>query len=83
MTDEEIERMIVKLHEHHDNIFRNTSRLNVLINNLLDVARFESNSKNGNIVLYKEKVDLVKEINDIIEVQFSQKIKEKGNKINF
>ena len=42
MTDEELSRIIVKLHEHHENISRNASRLNVLTNNLLDVAKFES-----------------------------------------
>ncbi|TVP41828.1 sensor histidine kinase [Candidatus Nitrosocosmicus arcticus] len=82
-TDQEQANIIAKLHEYHESISRNASRLNILINNLLDVARFESNSNNGNIVLYKEKVDLVKEINEIIEIQFSNKLKEKGNKISF
>ena len=82
MTDEELSRIIVKLHEHHENISRNASRLNILTNNLLDVARFESNNS-GDIILQREKVDLVKEIDDIIEVEFSQKIREKGIKINF
>lgn len=82
MTDEELSRIIVKLHEHHDNISKNASRLNILINNLLDVARFES-TKSGNIILQKEKVDLIKEINDIVEVEFSHKVREKGIKMNF
>ena len=82
MTDEELSRIIVKLREHHEKISRNASRLNILTNNLLDVARFESNNS-GDIILQKEKVDLVKEIDDIIEGQFSQKTREKGIKMNF
>jgi signal transduction histidine kinase len=82
MTDEELSRIIVKLREHHEKISRNTSRLNILTNNLLDVARFESNNS-GDIILQKEKVDLVKEIDEIIEGQFSQKTREKGIKMNF
>ncbi len=82
MTDDELARIIVKLHAHHDSISRNASRLNILTNNLLDVARFESDNS-GEIILQKEKVDLVKEINDIIENQFSQKSKNKGIKMDF
>jgi signal transduction histidine kinase len=82
ITDEELSRIIVKLREHHEKISRNASRLNILTNNLLDVARFESNNS-GDIILQKEKVDLVKEIDDIIEGQFSQKTREKGIKMNF
>jgi signal transduction histidine kinase len=89
MKDEELSRIIVKLYEHHENISRNASRLNVLTNNLLDVAKFESNNSKskgkskGNIVLHREKVDLVKEIDHIIDVEFSQKTREKGIKMNF
>jgi signal transduction histidine kinase len=87
MTDEEIARIIVKLHEHHENISRNASRLNVLTNNLLDVAKFESNNSKdkgkGNIILHREKVDLVKEIDNLIDVEFSNKVREKGIKMNF
>jgi signal transduction histidine kinase len=82
MTDEELSRIIVKLRDHHEKISRNASRLNILTNNLLDVARFESNNS-GDIILQKEKVDLVKEIDEIIEGQFSQKTREKGIKMNF
>jgi signal transduction histidine kinase len=81
-TDEELTRIVSKLHEHHENISRNASRLNVLTNNLLDVARFESNNS-GDIILQKEKVDLVKEIDDLIKIDFSQKTIEKGIKMNF
>jgi hypothetical protein len=49
LTVEEIARIMVKLHEHHENISRNALRLNTLTNNLLDVARFESN--NGGVIL--------------------------------
>jgi signal transduction histidine kinase len=77
----------VKLYEHHENISRNASRLNVLTNNLLDVAKFESNNSKdkgkGNIILHREKVDLVKEIDNLIEVEFSNKVREKGIKMNF
>ena len=82
LTDEELSRIIVKLHEHQENISRNASRLNILTNNLLDVARFESNNS-GDIILQKEKVDLVKEIDHLIEIEFSQKAREKGIKMNF
>jgi signal transduction histidine kinase len=82
MTDEEQARIIVKLHEHHESISRNASRLNTLTNNLLDVARFESNNS-GDIILHREKVDLVKEIDDLMDVEFSHKVREKGIKINF
>ena len=82
MTDEELTRIVSKLHDHHEIISRNASRLNILTNNLLDVARFESNNS-GDIILQKEKVDLVKEIDDLIKIDFSQKTIEKGIKINF
>ena len=81
-TDEELTRIVSKLHEHHESISRNASRLNILTNNLLDVARFESNNS-GDIILQKEKVDLVKEIDDLIKIDFSQKTIEKGIKMNF
>ena len=82
MTVEELTRIMVKLHEHHENISRNAFRLNTLTNNLLDVARFESNN-GGDILLQREKIELVKEINDIVKFEFSQKIAGKGIKINF
>ncbi len=82
MTVEEIATVMAKLYEHHESISRNASRLNILTNNLLDVARFESDS-NGEIILQKEKIDLVKEINEIVEGQFNQKTKDKGIVLNF
>ena len=82
MTVEELTRIMEKLHEHHENISRNASRLNALTNNLLDVARFESNN-GSDILLQREKIELVKEINDIVKFEFGQKITGKGIKINF
>jgi signal transduction histidine kinase len=82
MTKEELERIMMKLYEHHESISRNASRLNILTNNLLDIARLESNNS-GDVILHKEKVDLVKEINGLIETEFSHRVREKGIKINF
>ncbi|WP_415311059.1 ATP-binding protein [Candidatus Nitrosocosmicus sp. FF01] len=82
LNPDDLRRIIKSLHRHHEFILRNAERLNVLINNLLDVARFES-SPDNDIKLYKEKVEAVKEINDLIADYFSQKIKEKEIKINF
>ncbi len=81
LTFEEIATILAKLYEHHESISRNASRLNILTNNLLDVARFESDSTGD--LLQKEKVDLVKEINEIIEGQFNQKTRDKGIILNF
>ena len=72
MTVEELARIMRKLHEHHENISRNASRLNILTNNLLDVARFESNNS-GNIILQKEKIDLVKEIMMLLSLNLAKK----------
>ena len=48
----------------------------------MGVARFESNNC-GDILLQKEKIDLVKEINDVVEFEFGQKIRDKAIKIIF
>jgi signal transduction histidine kinase len=53
-----------------------------LINNLLDVARIESNRKDS-LQLHKEDLDLVKEIKDSIKTQLYQKIKDKNIVVNF
>ncbi len=82
LEQQELERIIVKLHDHHESISRNAIRLGNLINNLLDVARIDSNQKNM-IMLQKERVDLVKEINDLVSFHLDQKIKEKNIKVNF
>lgn len=82
LEPQEVERLYKKLFEHHENISRNATRLENLINNLLDVARIDSNQKNM-IMLQKEKVDLVKEINELVSFHLDQKIKDKNIKINF
>lgn len=79
---QELQRLHKKLFEHHENISRNATRLENLVNNLLDVARIDSNQKNM-IILQKEKVDLVKEIKDLINIHLDQKIKDKNIKVNF
>ena len=81
MTNEQ-RNIIVNLQRQHETISRNALRLNELINNLLDVARLESNA-GSEITLYKGDVDLVQEIINIIDVQFSQKIRDKGIKVSF
>ncbi|MDQ2684738.1 MAG: HAMP domain-containing histidine kinase [Thermoproteota archaeon] len=82
LTNEEIETGIKLFHEYHQSISRNASRLNALINSLLDIAKFDSNN-NNNIHLKIEKIDLVKEIIDLTSIQFNQKIKDKNIKIDF
>ena len=81
-TDDELKRVIVGLKGHFDAISRNSTRLNELINNLLDVARIESNRINS-LQIHKEKLDLVKEIKESIKIELEQKIKNKNIKINF
>jgi len=80
--DEELKRNIIHLHKHFDTVSRNAIRLNELINNLLDVARIESN-RLDRLSLEKQKVELVKEINDSIKTQLDQKIKSKNIQIDF
>jgi signal transduction histidine kinase len=82
LEPQELERLHKKLFEHHESISRNATRLENLINNLLDVARIDSNQKNL-IMLHKEKIDLVKEIKDLLNFHLDQKIKGKNIKINF
>ena len=81
-TDDELKRVIDSLKGHFDAISRNSTRLNELINNLLDVARIESNRINS-LQIRKEKLDLVKEFNDSIKTELEQKIKNKNIEINF
>ena len=81
-TDDELKRVIINLKGHFDAITRNSTRLNELINNLLDVARIESNRINS-LQIRKEKLDLVKEINDSLKTELEQKIKNKNIEINF
>lgn len=82
LEPQELQRLHKKLFEHHESISRNATRLGNLINNLLDVARIDSNQKNL-IMLHKEKIDLVKEIKDLLNFHLDQKIKGKNIKINF
>jgi signal transduction histidine kinase len=81
-TDDELKRVMISLQGHFDAISRNSTRLNELINNLLDVARIESNRINS-LQIRKEKLDLVKEIDDSIKTELEQKIKNKNIEINF
>ncbi|HKR74006.1 MAG TPA: HAMP domain-containing sensor histidine kinase, partial [Candidatus Nitrosocosmicus sp.] len=85
MNSPELRRSINQFYKHHETICRNALRLDTLINNLLDVARLESGSNNRNILvtLHKEKIDIVKEISDIINFQLQKKINDKNVKINF
>ena len=84
-VNQDLKRSINQLFKHHESISRNASRLDTLINNLLDIARLESGSSSTNILvtLQKEKIDLIKEINDIINFQLRNKINDKNIKINF
>jgi signal transduction histidine kinase len=79
---QELERILDTLHSHHQGISRNATRLENLINNLLDVARIDSGKKDM-IMLHEENFDLTKEIKDIIAVQLSPKLKDKNIKVNF
>jgi len=81
-SDGELRRIINHLKEHFDAISRNSNRLDELINNLLDVARIESNRINS-LQIRKENLDIVKVINDIINTELEQKIKNKNIEINF
>jgi signal transduction histidine kinase len=81
-SDDEIKNHVEQIKAHFDALSRNSIRLDSLINNLLDVARIESNRINS-LQLNKEKLNLVKEINDSIKTQLDQKIKEKKIEINF
>jgi signal transduction histidine kinase len=80
--DERLKRNAIQLHKHFDVVSRNSQRLDELISNLLDVARIESNRINS-LQLRKEKLDLIKEVNDSLKTELEQKIKNKNIKINF
>jgi hypothetical protein len=82
LEQQELQRLHKKHFEHHEAISRNATRLENLINNLLDVARIDSNQKNM-IMLQKEKVDLVKEIKDLVNFHHGKKIKDNNIKVNF
>jgi signal transduction histidine kinase len=78
----QLEKIFDSLHRHHEGISRNATRLNNLINNLLDVARIDSSQKNM-LMLNKEDFDLVREIQDLISFELDQKLKYKNIRVNF
>ncbi|MDQ2684605.1 MAG: HAMP domain-containing histidine kinase, partial [Thermoproteota archaeon] len=80
--DETLKINVMHLHKYLDAVSKNSERLSELINNLLDVARIESN-RIDNLQLHKEKIDLVKEIKKSINIEFGQKLKDKDIQINF
>lgn len=82
LEDERLKTNIFQLYNHFEALSRNASRLDDLINNLLDVARIESNRKNS-LQLHPQNLDLIKEINTSIRIEFEQKLKDKDIKINF
>jgi signal transduction histidine kinase len=82
IEDQELTSDVIHLHKDFEAISRNASRLNDLIKNLLDMARIESN-RNNSLQIQKKRVDLVKEINEVNNLQLEQKIKAKNIKINF
>ena len=82
IENQELKSDLTYIHKDFENISRNVSRLNDLINNLLDMAKIESNRKNS-LQIQKKRIDLVKEINEVINSQLEQKIKAKNIKINF
>jgi signal transduction histidine kinase len=81
-TDEELKRIVNYLKRHFDAVSRNSTRLDELINNLLDVARIESNRINR-LQIHKQKLDIVIAVNDTIKTELEQKIRQKNIKINF
>jgi signal transduction histidine kinase len=82
IENQELTNDLTYIHKNFENISRNASRLNDLINNLLDMARIESN-RNNSLQIQKKRIDIVKEINEVINSQLVQKIKAKNIKINF
>jgi len=81
-SDEELRKIIGYLKTHFDAVSRNSARLDQLINNLLDVARIESNKINR-LQIHKQKLDIVLAVNDTINTELEQKIRQKNIKINF
>jgi signal transduction histidine kinase len=80
MTLEESANMLENLKRHQDIISRNATRLENLISNLLDVARIDSHQKSM-IMLNKEKINLIAEINSIVDTQLGEKLRSKNVKI--
>lgn len=76
----ESSKIIESLKKYQDIIFRNALRLENLINNLLDVARIDSHQKNM-IMLNKENINLIAEINNIVDTQLREKLRNKNIKV--
>lgn len=72
-TDHNVNNTIFLILKYHNLVMKNAMRLSDLVNDLLDVARFDSiGSKN---FLHKEKIDLIKEINDnLINIQIPLRV---------
>lgn len=81
MTLEESAKIIKDLKRHQDTLSRNAIRLENLINNLLDVARIDSHQKNM-IMLNKENINLIAEINSIVDTQLGEKLRNKNVKVS-
>jgi signal transduction histidine kinase len=81
MTFEESAKIIKDLKKHQDIISRNATRLENLINNLLDVARIDSHQKNM-IMLNNENIHLIPEINSIVDTQLGEKLRNKNIKVS-
>lgn len=79
-SNSDYKKIIPLMAKYHILINKNTTRLTNLVNDLLDVARFDSTSK---FVLNKEKFDLIEEITHLIHMQLSKKLKQKKIQINF
>lgn len=73
------DQMILRIAKNDGIVLRNVNRLNDLVNDLLDVAKID----NREIVLHKEKMDLVQRMDSMVNIQFAKKIKEKEIKIKF
>lgn len=82
IENEKLKGELTQVHEFFKAISRNASRLNDLISNLLDVARIESDRINS-LRLQKQRIDLVREINEALKSQLEQKIRNKHIKISF
>lgn len=82
IDNEKLKGELTQTHEFFKAISRNASRLNDLISNLLDLARIESDKIN-NLQLQMQKVNVVKEINEALNLQLEQKINTKNIQINF
>lgn len=82
IENEKLNSDLTQIYEFFKAISRNASRLNDLISNLLDVARIESDRINS-LQIQKQRVDVVREINEALKIQLEQKVKNKNIKVNF